>query len=134
MVKADGLASGKGVYICKSKPDAINAVNEIFDGKFGKAEVILVEEFLIGEEMSYFIICDGSSNIQVNSIISSINKVVRKGIKEKPYQIEGIENSEWVLMDYVDVVVHVFKKEKRNFYDIESLWGDAIITKIKSSY
>ena len=82
----------------------------------------------------YFIICDGSSNIQVNSIISSINKVVRKGIKEKPYQIEGIENSEWVLMDYVDVVVHVFKKDKRNFYDIESLWGDAIITKIKSSY
>ena len=59
VVKADGLASGKGVYICKSKLDAINAVKEIFDGKFGKAEVILVEEFLIGEEMSYFIICDG---------------------------------------------------------------------------
>ena len=82
----------------------------------------------------YFIICDGSSNIQVNSIISSINKVVRKGIKEKPYQIEGMENSEWVLMDYIDVVVHVFKKDKRSFYDIESLWGDATITKIKSSY
>ena len=61
VVKADGLASGKGVYICKSKQDAINAVNEIFDGKFGKAEVILVEEFLIGEEMSYFIICDGQN-------------------------------------------------------------------------
>ena len=82
----------------------------------------------------YFIICDGSSNIQVNSIISSINKVVRRGIKEKPYQIEGMENSEWVLMDYIDVVVHVFKKDKRSFYDIESLWGDATITKIKSSY
>ncbi len=59
VIKADGLASGKGVYICKTKNDSKKAVIEIFNGKFGKAKSVLVEEFLKGEEMSYFIICDG---------------------------------------------------------------------------
>ena len=58
VVKADGLASGKGVYICEDKNQSITAVNEIFDGKFGKAENILIEEFLSGEEMSFFIFFD----------------------------------------------------------------------------
>ena len=61
VVKADGLASGKGVYICEDKKQSITAVNEIFDGKFGKAENILIEEFLSGEEMSFFIISDSKS-------------------------------------------------------------------------
>jgi phosphoribosylamine--glycine ligase len=61
VVKADGLASGKGVYICENSKDAELAIKEIFDGKFGKAENILVEEFLKGEEMSYFIITDGKT-------------------------------------------------------------------------
>ncbi len=59
VIKADGLAAGKGVYICNDKSDYSLAVKEIFDGKFGKAEKILIEEFLVGEEMSFFIICDG---------------------------------------------------------------------------
>ena len=59
VIKADGLASGKGVYICKSQSDSAKAINEIFNGKFGKAEAVLIEEFLVGEEMSYFVICDG---------------------------------------------------------------------------
>ncbi len=61
VIKADGLAAGKGVYICKSKKEAFIAVDEIFNGKFGEANIILIEEFLIGEEMSYFIICDGQN-------------------------------------------------------------------------
>ena len=61
VVKADGLASGKGVYICEDKNQSITAVNEIFDGKFGKAENILIEEFLSGEEMSFFIISDSKN-------------------------------------------------------------------------
>ncbi len=61
VVKADGLAAGKGVYICKSHNDAKKAVKEIFDGRFGKADCVLIEQFLSGEEMSYFIICDGST-------------------------------------------------------------------------
>ena len=121
----------------KNKPCSDNLIGLIIQGMEDiKGEDISILDLRNIENTvcDYFIICDGSSNVQVNSIISSINKVVRRGIKEKPYQIEGMENSEWVLMDYIDVVVHVFKKDKRSFYDIESLWGDATITKIKSSY
>jgi ribosome-associated protein len=78
----------------------------------------------------YFIICSGNSNTQVNAITGSIQKLVSKELKDKPWPIEGQNNSEWILMDYVNVVVHVFQKQIREFYDIESLWGDANITEI----
>jgi len=82
----------------------------------------------------YFIICDGTSNTQVNAIVNSVQKIVSKSLKEKPWHIEGNNNAEWVLMDYVHVVVHVFQKHIREFYDIEGLWGDAKSVKIKSTY
>ena len=78
----------------------------------------------------YFIICSGNSNTQVNAITGSVQKTVSKELKDKPWHIEGQNNSEWVLMDYVNVVVHIFQKHVREFYDIESLWGDAEITKV----
>ncbi|WP_318309867.1 ribosome silencing factor [Flagellimonas crocea] len=82
----------------------------------------------------YFIICNGTSNTHVNAIVSSIQKKVSKAIQDKPWHIEGSENAEWVLMDYVNVVVHVFQKHIREFYDIEGLWGDAKVTMVESSY
>ena len=78
----------------------------------------------------YFIICSGSSNTQVNAITGSIQKLVSKELKDKPWHVEGQNNSEWILMDYVNIVVHVFQKHIREFYDIESLWGDAKVTEI----
>ncbi len=80
----------------------------------------------------YFIICDGNSNTQVNAISGSIQKIVGK--KEKPWHVEGESNAEWILIDYVDVVVHIFQKQIRDFYDIEGLWGDAKVTTLKSTY
>lgn len=82
----------------------------------------------------YFIICNGTSNTQVNAIVNSVQKTVSKSLQDKPWHIEGSENAEWVLMDYVNVVVHVFQKHIREFYDIESLWGDAKITSIETNY
>jgi ribosome-associated protein len=82
----------------------------------------------------YFIICNGTSNTHVNAIVNSIQKTVSKGIKDKPWHVEGSENAQWVLMDYVNVVVHVFQKQIREFYDIEGLWGDAKITLVESSF
>ncbi|MBT8261935.1 MAG: ribosome silencing factor [Bacteroidia bacterium] len=82
----------------------------------------------------YFIICDGTSNTQVNAIVNSIQKLVSKSIKEKPWHVEGSENAEWILLDYVHVVVHVFQKHIREFYDIEGLWGDAKSVKIQTTY
>lgn len=81
----------------------------------------------------YFIICNGTSNTQVNAIVGSIQKTVSKAIQDKPWHVEGQDNSEWVLMDYVNVVVHVFQKHIRDFYDIEGLWGDAKFTEIGST-
>lgn len=82
----------------------------------------------------YFIVCEGTSNTQVNAIVSSIQKKVSKELKDKPWHIEGESNAEWVLMDYVNVVVHVFQKHIREYYDIESLWGDAKTTVIETNY
>lgn len=82
----------------------------------------------------YFIICNGNSNTQVVAITNSIQKAVSKELKEKPWHVEGTENGEWVLMDYVNIVVHVFQKHIREYYNIESLWGDAKITSIASKY
>ncbi|MBW2936562.1 ribosome silencing factor [Aureisphaera sp. CAU 1614] len=82
----------------------------------------------------YFIICNGTSNTQVNAIVNSIQKIVSKALKEKPWHVEGSDNAEWILMDYVHVVVHVFQKHIREFYDIEGLWGDAKTVLIKTSY
>ena len=82
----------------------------------------------------YFIICNGTSNTHVTAIVNSIQKTVSKAIHDKPWHIEGLDNAEWVLMDYVNVVAHVFQKHTREFYDIEALWGDAIITQVERSY
>ncbi len=82
----------------------------------------------------YFIICNGNSNTQVNAIVNSIQKLVSKELKDKPWHVEGTDNGEWVLMDYVNIVVHVFQKQIREFYNIEGLWGDAKITTIQTNY
>ena len=82
----------------------------------------------------YFIICEGTSNTQVNAIVNSVQKKVSKELKDYPWHTEGMDNAEWVLMDYVNVVVHVFQKHIRQYYDIESLWGDAKTTVIETSY
>ena len=82
----------------------------------------------------YFVICSGTSNTQVNALAGTVQKKVSKALREKPLQAEGLENSEWVLLDYVDVVVHIFQRHVREHYDIESLWGDAKLTEIASSF
>lgn len=81
----------------------------------------------------YFITCTGTSNTHVNAISGIIQKQVSKLTKEKPWHVEGEGNAEWILLDYVNIVVHVFQKHIREFYDIESLWGDAKITTIASA-
>ena len=83
---------------------------------------------------SYFVVCTGSSNTHVNAIVSAIQKTVSKELKEKPFHTEGNDNAEWVLIDYINVVVHVFQKQIREYYNIEGLWGDAKATKIASNY
>ncbi|MDW3193619.1 MAG: ribosome silencing factor [Cytophagales bacterium] len=79
----------------------------------------------------YFVICSGTSDTQIDAISDSIEKHVREQSKQKPWKKEGQQNREWILIDYVDVVAHVFSQDKRTFYAIEELWGDAMITPVE---
>lgn len=72
----------------------------------------------------FFVICSGESNVQVDGISSSVQRHTRKTMQEKPWHVEGKGNSEWVLLDYVNVVAHVFYKDARDFYELEDLWAD----------
>ncbi len=79
----------------------------------------------------FFILCSGNSDKQLDAIADSIDAEVFKSLKENPWHAEGKSNKEWVLLDYIDVVAHVFRKDKREFFALERLWGDAEITEIK---
>ena len=78
---------------------------------------------------SYFVIGTGNSNTQVGAISGA----VQRQTPQKPWHIEGEQNAEWILLDYVDIVVHIFQRPIREYYDIEGLWGDAQITHIKTN-
>lgn len=80
----------------------------------------------------YFIIASATSDTQLDAIATAIEEEVFKAIKQNPWQSEGRTNKEWVLLDYVDVVAHIFLKDKREFYALEELWGDAHIKHVET--
>lgn len=80
----------------------------------------------------YFIVCHGSSTTQVDAIADGVQEQAFKQLGEKPIYTEGKENKEWILVDFVDVVVHIFQEPIRRFYNIEGLWADAKIETIQS--
>jgi ribosome-associated protein len=82
---------------------------------------------------NFFVLCSGNSDTHIDSISQTIEKYVFDQAKQKPWHKEGHANKEWVLIDFVDVVAHVFNKEKRAFYDLEKLWADAKISVLKDS-
>ncbi|WP_435354223.1 ribosome silencing factor [Emticicia sp. SJ17W-69] len=81
----------------------------------------------------FFVICSGNTDTQIDAIATSVDDEVFKATKMNPWHQEGKQNKEWILLDYIDVVVHVFRKDRRKFYDLESLWGDAELTQIEES-
>ena len=82
----------------------------------------------------YFVICHATNKIQVEAIAKSIQEEVYKITKETPKHVEGLQNAEWILLDYFNVVVHVFQKDQREYYGIERFWADASIRQIKDIY
>ena len=79
----------------------------------------------------FFVLCSGNSDKQLSAISDSVDEVVYKDLKENPWHSEGRNNKEWMLLDYISVVVHIFKKDRREFYALEKLWGDAKTTSIQ---
>ncbi|WP_411274111.1 ribosome silencing factor [Daejeonella sp.] len=81
----------------------------------------------------YFVICHAESSTQVKAIAQSVEEEVFKALKLDAWRKEGLQNADWIILDYIDVVVHVFKTDKREFYGIEDLWGDAEMQSFKSA-
>ena len=116
-----------------TKEQTMSLLDAIVDGmKEKKAKNITIIN-LIGLEhrvADYFVICDADSNTHVNAISDSLEESVMKNTKERPYHSEGKQNGEWILVDYVNIVAHIFMRETREFYNIEGLWADGETTHI----
>ena len=82
-------------------------------------------------ECGYFVICHGTSTTQVDSIAHSVEDTVKEFTEENPWHRDGYRNAIWILLDYGDIMVHVFKEEAREFYNLEGLWADAKVSKIE---
>ena len=108
-----------------------NIIKGIEEVKGSNIDVLDLRE-IDNSACDYFVICDGTSNTQVNAISGSVEKKVRNELGERPWHVEGTENAMWVLVDYISVVVHIFQREVRSYYDLEELWGDAKITLVEN--
>ena len=116
------------MYKVKKDVDSKILCDAIVEGmQENKAKDIVVLDLrnISSAVCDFFVICSGESSTQVDGISTSIQRHTRKELKEKPWHTEGKTNSEWVLLDYINVVAHVFYKDARHFYDLEDLWADA---------
>ena len=116
-----------------SRVKTSDVLQTVVDGmREKKAKNIMVMDLrkLENRVTDYYVICDADSNTHVNSIADSVEEIVEKRAGERAYHAEGHQNGEWILLDYINVVAHVFLREAREHYNIEALWGDAEITLI----
>lgn len=121
------------MYKLNKEKDSQALCNAIVEGmQENKAKDIVVLDLrdISNAVSDFYVICSGESSTQVDGISSTVSRHTRKELSEKPWHIEGKTNSEWVLLDYVSVVAHIFYKDARSFYDIEDLWSDAKRTDI----
>ncbi|MXV38179.1 ribosome silencing factor [Flavobacteriaceae bacterium Ap0902] len=109
----------------KESNKLIDTIVDAIDDVKGEDITLLDLTEIDNSVAQYFIICSAKTNTQVNAISSNIEKKVRNQIQERPIHVEGKENAQWVLIDYGNVVVHIFQPIYREYYDIESMWGDA---------
>ena len=111
----------------------VETITEGIQEKKGEKIVIADLTHLEGAIAKYFIICQGNSPTQVEAIAESVGDFCRKKLSEKPANVSGLDNDQWVAIDYVDVLVHIFQPEVRQFYDLEHLWEDANLTEINDT-
>lgn len=107
-------------------------LNKIIEGiqeKKGR-NITTVDMTDIEAVCDFFVICEGTSNTHIMAINDSIEEYVRKNTGEKPFASEGIENATWIVMDYGNILVHIFERQTRAFYNLEHLWSDAKLTDI----
>lgn len=113
-----------------SKENLLKTIIEGIQEKKGKKIVTVDLTPIQSSSAQYFIICEGHSTTQVSAIADSVREYVRDHSDTKPYSYDGYQNSQWVIIDYGNIYVHVFLPESRNFYKLEQLWSDAKLTAI----
>lgn len=119
----------------KDEPaELVDAIISAIQEKKGKEIVCLDLRKIQNAVCDFFIVCEGTSRTQVSAIADFIADEVKKHLGERPYHTEGFQNAEWILLDYVNVVVHVFQKETRDFYRLEALWADAEVREVEMAY
>jgi len=110
-----------------------SAIEGVSDIK-GENLVLLDLRGLDNAVCDFFIVAEAQSTTQVNAMADAVHKRVREEANDKPWHVEGTQQSEWILMDYVSTVVHLFQREARAFYDLEGLWADAPSVALPQQY
>lgn len=123
------IMSDKREKLTESKALAKLALLGI-ENKKGLDAVVLDLQGVQSAPANYFVICSGNVPSHVSAICDGIFETVKKATGYNPHRIEGYENAEWILMDYFDVVVHIFLKDKRDHYRLEQLWADGEKTEL----
>ena len=116
----------------KDTKQLVDAVVAAMEDKKGSDIIVIDFSKAPNTVAQSFVICHGSSNTHVDTIADGVIEGVRVQTETKPWSKEGYENAEWILLDYADVVVHIFQENTRKFYNLEALWADLDITRINS--
>lgn len=117
-----------------SSTELVEAVVDGIQEKKGTNIAILDMRKIDGSICQHYVICDGDSTTHVSAVADSIQEYVREKLGDRALSIEGKQNAEWVLVDFVDVIVHVFQRDIRGFYNLEELWADAKRTDIENLF
>lgn len=126
----DYLCTEQLIFMKKVKLETQKLLDTILDGiqnLKGKNITLIDLESIQHTECSYFIICHGTSSTHVDSIAKSVESTVKETLETDVWHRDGYRNALWILLDYGDIMVHVFQKEARDFYNLEGLWSDAKI-------
>lgn len=128
--KKGGTKRPKKTASAKQTTDLLTAIIEGMKERKAKNITRIDLRNIENRVTDYFVICDADSNTHVSSIADSVEETVEKFTKERAFHSEGHQNGEWVLIDYINIVAHVFLRETREHFNLEGLWGDAEITTV----
>ncbi len=118
------------IFLMEQVQKLVESITKGIQEKKGSNITVVDLSGIEGAICHYFVICQGNSPQQVEAITDSIEETTRKEASEKPVHVIGLTNAQWVAMDYIDVMVHVFLPETRSYYNLENLWEDAKLTRI----
>jgi len=115
--------------------DSTKLIDAITEGLLEKKakDIVLLDVRKLTTLADYFIVCHGTSDTQIRALANSVEQKVKEELGENVWQQEGKDSRRWVILDYVNIVVHIFTEEKRNYYGIERMWNDAKITQIEDT-